>query len=233
LHQQAKDLPVSDPAKDLIVLLHGIGHSRFNMMGVEHALKKFGYVVLNISYTSTRKKISALADDVKNVLENKAVWQRDAKVHFVCHSLGGLVAHQYLHKIKNIIPAGKLGRAVMLGTPHGGSEVADYLHKFPLYRWVFGPAGQELITTVRAKDDTPAFYDLGIIAGTSGRKYFLTNRLVTWTHKVHDGRVTTKNAKLQGMTDYIEIAVSHSFMAWKKSVYQQIIHFLKTGVFKR
>jgi pimeloyl-ACP methyl ester carboxylesterase len=219
--------------KDIVVLLHGIGHCALNMLGMEYSLNRSGYDVLNLSYPSTRKEISYLAKDIESMLDAKNIWSRGGKVHFVCHSLGGLVTRQYLAQIESRLPSGKLRRVIMLGTPNGGSEVADYLQKVPLYRWGFGPAGQELVMAMREQENASVFYDLGIVAGTAGRTYFLTNWFVPWRHDVHDGRVTTKSTRLQGMKDYIELPVSHGLLAWTPSVQKQIIYFIQNGVFQR
>ena len=86
-------------------------------------------------------------------------------LHVVAHSMGGLLARAYLARHR---PA-RLGRVVMLGTPNGGSEVADLLRGWPLYRLVFGPAGQQLVTA-QAEALRAAFgavdYELGSLAGT-------------------------------------------------------------------
>ena len=63
-------------------------------------------------------------------------------VHFVGYSMGGLIIRAYLQKYR----PQHLGRVVMLGTPNQGSEVADAIRHFWLYRRFYGPAGQELIT---------------------------------------------------------------------------------------
>ena len=55
----------------------------------------------------------------------------------------------------------------MLGTPNGGSEVADLLKRFSIYRAFYGPAGQQL-TTDQDADLTslpPPDYAVGVIAG--------------------------------------------------------------------
>jgi triacylglycerol esterase/lipase EstA (alpha/beta hydrolase family) len=59
-------------------------------------------------------------------------------VHFVCHSMGGLLARGYVARHR----PQRLGRMVMLGTPNGGSEIADRLKHIGVYRAWFGPAGQ-------------------------------------------------------------------------------------------
>ena len=63
-------------------------------------------------------------------------------IHFVSHSMGGPLVRYYLSRIQ--VP--ELGRTVMLNPPNQGSEVADRLKDLAIYRWINGPAGQQLST---------------------------------------------------------------------------------------
>ena len=56
--------------------------------------------------------------------------------------MGGLLARVYIARHR----PERLGRVVMLGTPNGGSEIADRLKNIGAYRAFFGPAGQQLGT---------------------------------------------------------------------------------------
>jgi pimeloyl-ACP methyl ester carboxylesterase len=217
--------------KDTVVLLHGIGHSRLNMLSVESALRKQGYDVINLSYPSRSRKIADSAEFVRDKLHKKEIWKNAGKIHFVSHSLGGLVIRQYLSTERENIDASKIGRVVMLGPPHGGSEVSDYLQNFLPYKWTFGPAGQELTTEARKIEPEELYYEVGIIAGTKRWPYPVASFLAPWNSDAHDGRVTVESTKLKGMKDHIVLSATHSFMSWKPAVHQQIAVFLKEGKF--
>lgn len=218
---------MTKPNNEIVVLLHGIGHAAPNMIFIEQTLKKSGYAALNLTYPSLKKDIKANGQWLHMKLKQKDVWGSFNKVHFVCHSMGGLVAGFYLQDYKSNFPNDKVGRVVMLGTPHGGSEVADLLHELPPYKWAFGPAGQELTTASRKSNQISPWYDLGIIAGNE-----------TWLHPFsfvikedQDGCVSVQSTKLPGMKDHIIVSVSHSFMGWSPAVHDQTLHFLQAGVF--
>ncbi|MAI61145.1 MAG: hypothetical protein CBB87_01495 [Micavibrio sp. TMED27] len=216
--------------KELVILLHGIGHSEWNMAGIESALQKAGYQTLNIGYPSLKKDLGTLSTFINDALKKEKVWDgRYKKVHFTTHSMGGLVLRGYLDKYKSDIPKNHLGRTVMLAPPNGGSEVADLLENFSPYQWLFGPAGQELTTEEQEKIKADIYYDLGIIAGNKEWPYIIAAHIIP---NKSDGRVAVEKTKLKGMKDHITLSATHSFISWKPSVYKQIIHFLKHGAFK-
>lgn len=219
---------MTQPDKEAVILLHGIGHAAIHMIFMEKALEKAQYKTLSLTYPSLKKDIRENAQWLQDKLEQNDIWQTYNKVHFVCHSMGGLVTGFYLQDFKDAIPAEKMGRVVMLGTPHGGSEVADMLKDFAPYQWVFGPAGQELTTDARKKEQVKPWYDLGMIAGTWGKLHPLGGFAMK---QEHDGCVSIDSTHLPGMKDHITMPVSHSFMSWNSDVHKQVVHFLKNGTF--
>ena len=221
-------LPTSNSHKEVVVLLHGIGHTKWNMFFIELALHKAGYKTLNITYPSLQHNLQTLSHILHQMLEKEHLWGGDRKVHFVTHSMGGLVTRYYLDRYRAEIPADQLGRVVMIAPPNGGSEVADILRYFPPYRWIFGPAGQEL-TTLSQNHNVAVDYELGIIAGTRGWPYVLG---VLCIPGLHDGRVSVERTKHQAMKDHICVKATHSFISWKRAVHHQIIYFLRHGTFE-
>jgi pimeloyl-ACP methyl ester carboxylesterase len=108
---------------------------------MQAALEASGFATLNLDYASRRMPLEMLADDIHSTVAGFATGV-DGSLHFVCHSMGGLLARVYLARYR----PQRLGRVVMLGTPNGGSEIADRLKNFTAYRAFFGPAGQQLGT---------------------------------------------------------------------------------------
>lgn len=223
-------MPKTESKTETVVLLHGIGHSLMNMLVLERVLKKNGYHTHNITYPSMRHDIKTLSGWLQENLEKHEIWEKSDKVHFVAHSMGGLVSGFYLQDYKKHIPKEKMGRVVMLGTPHGGSEVANGLKDFWLYQKIFGPAGQELTTTARQKDQIKPDYELGIIAGTQNWLYPLGK---IWINQPHDGCVSVESTKVEGMQDHTVIHVLHGLMGWNKKVHGQVLYFLENGKFER
>lgn len=211
-----------------IILLHGIGHSKHFMIPMEKACREAGYNVLNLTYPSLKNDIKSLASWLDERLRAKKIWENSDQVHFIAHSLGGLVSGFYLENFKDHIPQAQMGRVVMLGTPHGGSEVADGLQDFWLYKVIFGPAGQELTTASRSAEQIKPWYDLGIIAGDSNWLYPLGRHFI---EEPHDGCVSIESTKLAGAKEHIVLPVLHGFMAWSPQIQDYTLRFLEEGTF--
>ena len=221
------DRPASaNPTQDGVVLLHGISRTARSFRKMQAALEGCGFATLNQDYASRRKALEALAEDIHPAIQRFADGI-DGSVHFVGHSMGGLLARVYIARYR----PKRLGRVVMLGTPNSGSEIADRLKNFGAYRAFFGPAGQQLGTQRSAVDDAmlpPVNYPVGIIAGNRSI-YPITSAFLP---KPHDGRVSVANTKLDGMKDHIVIRTSHPWLVRNSVAIEQAIAFLVEGKFK-
>jgi triacylglycerol lipase len=211
-------------AADYVILLHGLGRTPLSMKPIEWTLQKQNYRVINVRYPSTRVSIQEAADHwLGEVLRNQ-VTDPTAKIHFVAHSLGGIVLRQYLtnHEIPN------LGRVVMLAPPNHGSELADRLRNNCLYRLATGPAGQQLGTGESSVPRRlgPINFELGVIAGDRS----LNPLFSSWIPGADDGKVSVSSAKMPG-ADFLLVHHSHTWMAWSSRVNWTIAEFLRTGRF--
>lgn len=214
--------------KETVVLLHGIFRGKLDMWPLQKYLEWCGYDVLNISYPARRKNLSELALILNHKIRSHRKYRDGATLNFVTHSLGGLLTRYY---IRYYCPD-NLGRVVMLGPPNTGSEWADHMRNArwlrPLFRFGFGPVGEELLTTHVHDGCDEADYDLGIIAGRKSAvpfaKYILNGE--------HDGMVPVERTKLRGMKDHLVMDTTHTYMITKPSVMRQVGSFLKTGKFQ-
>jgi triacylglycerol lipase len=192
------------------------------MKRVEWALRKQGYCVINVSYPSTRLSVEAAAARLDEVLRER-IPDPNATIHFVTHSLGGIVLRQYLatHKLTNI------GRVVMLAPPNQGSELADRLKDNILYRFATGPAGQQLGTDSSSLPAqlVPADFDLGVIAGDRS----LNPLFSAWIPGPDDGKVSVESTRLDGMRDFLIVHHTHTWMMWRTEVIGAVVRFLQAG----
>jgi pimeloyl-ACP methyl ester carboxylesterase len=194
---------------------------------MQTALEGSGFATLNQDYASRRKALEALAEDIHPSIQRFADGI-DGAVHFVGHSMGGLLARVYIARYR----PKRLGRVVMLGTPNGGSEIADRLKHIGAYRAWFGPAGQQLVTqrdaTIAAMFP-PVDYPVGIIAGNRSVDPIMS----TFLPKPHDGRVSVENTRLDGMADHIIVGTSHPRLIRNGRAIEQTITFVRDGSFRR
>lgn len=206
-------------AQHTVVLLHGIWRSRWSMALLARHLRREGYRVIDPSYPSTRFPLETLVEQLHDRLSPLL---GSGTTHFVGHSMGGLLIRAYLAKY----PPQALGRVVMLGTPNHGSEIADAIGHWPLYRWLFGPAGQQLGTRTPRGEVLPVC-ELGVIAGTVSYDPFFDRHLPL----PHDGKVSVESTKLPGMHAHLVLPTSHDGMLLSPRVWREVALFLREGRF--
>ena len=217
----------ANATQDGVVLLHGISRTTRSFRKMQAALERCGFATLNQDYASRRKALEALAEDIHPAIQRFADGI-DGSVHFVGHSMGGLLARVYIARYRPT----RLGRVVMLGTPNSGSEIADRLKHIGAYRAWFGPAGQQLVTqrdaTIAAMFP-PVDYPVGIIAGNRSVDPIMS----AFLPKPHDGRVSVENTRLDGMADHIIVGTSHPWLIRNGRAIEQTITFVRDGSFRR
>lgn len=212
-------------AHEAVFVLHGLARSAKPMGKLADALRAEGYVVVNLDYPSTTAPIESLVDAHLAPAVQKAVGEGATRVHFVGHSMGGILIRQYLATHTLL----QLGRVVTIGTPHGGSELVDKLGRFKPFTWVNGPAGYQLGTGPDSLPNRlpPATYPLGCIAGTRSYNPFYSALIAG----PDDGKVSVARAQLEGQADVIVLPVNHTFMMADARVIAQTLRFLREGRF--
>ncbi|MCF4008835.1 alpha/beta fold hydrolase [Rheinheimera sp. UJ63] len=210
----------------LVVIAHGFGRSDWAMWRLAQRLRNAKYNVCLLDYATIGQSVSAvLAETTKQI---DACVHQASEVHFVGHSLGGLVIRAYLqnnkHKLENI----KMGNVVLIGTPNKGSELADYLNGSWLMH-IGGDISRALMTGNNSLGINlqELEVNIGVIAGTHSSK--LTRNQFKGPN---DGLVSVESTKLGNMTDFITFDVGHSQMRNNFEVSKQTIHFLQNGFFK-
>jgi len=213
------------PKNESVILLHGLGDVKLSMLKLESALKDEGYTTINIGYSSTGETIESLAEkELSRVVERYKKIGFE-KIHFVTHSMGGLIVRCYLQE--HMLPKGS--RIVMLSPPNHGSEIADYFQKSKFYKLIVGDVGQELATDSNILSELkPIVPEVGIIAGNkSSNPYF--SKIIPGED---DGRVAVDNTKLTEMKDFLIVHSTHLTIKYNDEVIKQTIFFLRNGEFK-
>jgi pimeloyl-ACP methyl ester carboxylesterase len=212
----------TDP--DTVFLLHGLGRTAKSMTYMQERLEGAGYTVINYSYESRKQEIGLLVSDLQKFIDG---WCQlnDRPLHFVTHSLGGILVRAYLSKNK----PENLGRVIMLSPPNKGSEVVDFFEENSLFKYFFGPAAAELGTGYDSFPNSlgPADFEVGIITGNR-----TIDPISSWIiDGDDDGKVSIEQTKLEGMADFMVVQVSHAYIMTDPFVVDQVLFFLKNGYF--
>ena len=210
---------------DTVVLLHGLAAGRLNMWPIARALTRRGYHALNLSYPSRSQSVDRLVDPLGDEIERRA----RGMVHFVTHSMGGLVARALLARRR---PA-RLGRVVMLGPPNEGSEWVQLLARIGLDELILREA-RHVLTPNRSAATRQSLgevdYPVGIIAGARPIDPILPRLVLP---RPNDGKVSVAATRLAAAADHIVLRVPHTMMLVSPCVHRQVIAFLREGRFNR
>lgn len=214
------------PARaDCVVLLHGLARSDSSMWLMQETLQLHGYRVINHGYPSDNAPIEALIDQVGRAV-NQCGFHR---IHFVTHSLGGILVRAWLRDQRPAI----MGRVVMLAPPNQGSEIADMLAEEPrlagLVEFVSGPAALQLGTDAGSVPNSlgPVDFELGVIAGNR----FINPLGALLIDGPHDGTVSVESTQVEGMADHIVLPTTHALIMMNPVVIAEVLEFLRWGAF--
>jgi pimeloyl-ACP methyl ester carboxylesterase len=207
--------------QEAVVLLHGIAQSSLLMKPLQRRLEHAGYKVINLDYPSTQMRIEEAVNYIVAPRVRDYLGAFDGTVHFVTFSMGSLLARELLKQY----PPKNLGRVVMIGPPNQGSEVADALQDWELYRTLYGPAGEELTTAAIKIEEVD--YELGVIAGDVAIDPIGAHLIPG----PDDGRVAVARTQLPGMKAMTIVHAPHTMLQLMPSVWERVIRFLETGAF--
>lgn len=212
---------------ECVVLLHGMGRTSGAMAPMQLALVEEGYDTVNLDYASTSKNIETIAREDYPPAVARCADFKPKRVHFVTHSLGGIVLRKAFASSK----PENLGHVVMLSPPNQGSKLVDKIKDWWLYRQLMGPAGQQLVSGEKGVPGQlgKADFSLGIITGN--RHTFFDSWFATVIPGKDDGKVSIESAQLEGMADFLITEDTHPFIMRSSYVQKETIHFLQHGKF--
>ena len=217
----------------LVFLLHGILLNRWFLAPLEAFLARRGFRVVNRTYPSTRKTIQEHAADLGRAVERATASLREGgtphQIHFVTHSMGGLVARWLLTHQE--VPAAR--RLVQLVPPNCGSSKARRFRQNALFRLLYGTrAGAQLTedpSGIFAECGVPAGIEMGILAGVGGSRLTIPTRALGGVGP-HDGVVTLAEARLPGVA-LKEVPYGHTTILFRRGAMEEVAHFLEHGKF--
>jgi triacylglycerol lipase len=208
-----------------VVLLHGLHRSARSMSSVRRALEGAGLQVLNLDYPSARYCVADLAIWLHDALQQCCAANVVSGIDFVTHSLGGIL----VRALRVQFPQVAIRRVVMLSPPNQGSEVVDALGDWSLFKAIVGPAGRQLGTGPMSVPNAlgAVDFEVGVVAGNTS-----LNPLLSWlVPRPNDGPVAVRSTRVEGMTDFIIVSASHTFITYNADAIHQARQFVLHGRF--
>jgi len=204
--------------RECVVLVHGLWVSARNLKLLQHRLNAAGFRALSFSYSTVQVAPRLNAVELDAFCRNL-----DGPVlHFVGHSLGGIVLRHLFHDYPDQRP----GRVVTLGTPHQPSSAARSLSRIRPGRLILGHSIQQGL--LGGAPPWNAQRELGSVAGTLR---FGMGTLVPGIPAPSDGTVAVAETRIEGMTDHITAPVSHLGLVLSRRTADYTTHFLRHGRF--
>lgn len=210
-----------DAGGPTVVLLHGLWRGWRAMQPLARALENEGFSTLNIPYPSSRLPIHRLVAHVRKQVKEKV---GDEPVHFITHSLGGILLRSLLAEE---VPW-KTEKVVMLAPPNAGSEIIDWSKKHPLLHTAIGPAGRELASdgVPRTLPSLPPDVQAAVIMGNRCSIPIFKKLL----GEENDGIVSAAKGRIDGLVGFSVINADHTFIQMHPEAIRLSLEFLKTGV---
>lgn len=200
-----------------VILVHGLWFGSWAMARLARKLQAAGFGVRRFSYRSTADQL----DEHSRQLLEFARQSGSRQLHFVGHSLGGLVCLHMLNGNPDLPP----GRVVLLGSPLDGSTIARRSRRIP--------GGAKLLGQVKTALESgygqlPTGRETGMIAGTRAIGLGI---LLGGAGTPGDGTVAVNETRTKGLKDHLLLPVTHTGMLYSAEVARQAACFLRTGSF--
>lgn len=195
-------------ADALVVLLHGMGRSPLGMRPMARSLEAAGFRVLNLGYHSYTQTTAEIEADLTRRLLAELAARPAARVHFVGHSLGAVLARRLA--VAGRIPG--VHRIVQLAPPNQGAAAA--VRMTPWMGWVQRPMrelrpGSAFLASLTSR--APEGVEVAIVAAR------------------RDGKVRLSETRLDGATVRVETPGVHTFLMQRPDVIRATARFLRTG----
>jgi pimeloyl-ACP methyl ester carboxylesterase len=206
-------------AGTVTVLVHGLWLHGVAMQLQRRYLARMGFDVICYSYPTVR---CTLTENIKRLAEF-ARSLKTPRIHWVGHSLGGIVILRLLERTRELPP----GRVVLLGVPCNGSHSGRALAGNILGAYALGHCVREWL----ASPALGPFGDreIGSLAGSAG--IGLGRVVARGLPKPNDGTITVTETELAAACDRIVLPVSHTSMLLSRNVAHQTSAFLRHGRF--
>ncbi|MEO8017480.1 MAG: alpha/beta fold hydrolase [Pseudomonadota bacterium] len=207
--------------KTAAVFVHGLW-----LTGAESALlrrriaARHGFACHSFTYRTVGSSVQPVLEKLHDFVR-----RIDAdRIHFVGHSLGGIVLHRYFENAKDPPP----GRVVFLGSPTVRSKTAERVGRLPVFRSMIGRMVTDELVQSSGTRAWRCDRELGCIAGT---RPMGLGRFFARFDEECDGTIGVSETKLPGHSAHLTLPVSHMGMLISTDVAHQVGEFLANGQF--
>ncbi|QDU40055.1 Alpha/beta hydrolase family protein [Maioricimonas rarisocia] len=200
---------MSSRKREVVIVLHGLGGSRWSNWLLARRIAAAGYEVENWCYPSVRCSIPTVVDEMTDRFARFAESSGADSIHVVAHSMGGIVTRAVL-AAKPELP---IDRTVMLAPPNHGSPAATWFA--PYVGWL-----------------SPAIVELSDCEGSYVR--CLPPRLrqdVGLILAAYDKVVPVESTSLDAVRDVVTVPSQHGLLPFRRDVAEYCTNFLKHGQF--
>lgn len=212
-------VPGARRGRDAVILVHGLWMRPWAMAYLTRRLREAGFSAHAFGYRSVADPLPVNAERLARLARGLRV----PALHFVGHSLGGVIIAACLHEAPDLPP----GRAVFLGTPILGSHAARRLAASRVGRLALGHSMSQGLWPQMC--DWPRGRELGVLAGSLGVGLGIV--FAPGLPRPNDGAVAVAETQTAAAVDRIVLPVSHSGMLFSGAVARQVVHFLRRGAF--
>jgi pimeloyl-ACP methyl ester carboxylesterase len=208
-------------ARAVTVLVHGLWTHGLLMQPQRRYLVNAGFDAVCYSYPSVRFTLTENASRLAQFARSLNV----PVVHWVGHSLGGLVILRMLEREAALMP----GRVVLLGSPYADAHSGRVLARSALGARMLGRSVGEWLALTKPTQFPGR--EIGVIAGT--RSLGLGRVVARDLPAPNDGAVTVTETHIAAACDRIELPVTHTGMLLSRRIAHQVGAFLRGGRFDR
>jgi len=207
----------SEQASPVVILVHGLWFGAWSLAVLARRLGKAGFQPRRFRYRTTRAGLAEHANALRRFIGSRPL----PELHFVAHSLGGLVTLKMLAENGDLPP----GRVVLLGSPIRGSRVARKAGAIPGGSRLLGAVQPELASGFAGLG---AGREIGMIAGSTA---FGLGLLLGSLGGANDGTVAVEETLAPGLREHRTLPVTHTGMLISREVTREVASFLRVGSF--
>ncbi len=197
---------------DTVILVHGLWMTGLELTLLGRRLRRCGFQVHYFRYRSWRGTLNDAARGLGRLAGESA----GKRVHFVGHSLGGIVIARMLE----LHPPVQGGKVALLGSPMGGSALVAALSRCRIGRFVLGRVIGEALM-----ENTPVWSrsrELLVIAGTLPLGF----GALFGVPSPHDGTIAETETVVEG-AESTRVRTSHMGMVISPKVAKILCNFFR------